>query len=85
MENTAITGLFYTHGFLCASHPVEVLLLCITGTVCLLTLNIYDVTHAQDSLVSAVSRQHKVRIKIKYTKYKQNMRHLRASKHSFGS
>lgn len=59
MENTGITSLFYTHGFLCASHPVEVLLLCITGTVCLLTLNIYDATYAQESFVSVVE-QHKV-------------------------
>ncbi|XP_031558121.1 3-hydroxy-3-methylglutaryl-coenzyme A reductase-like [Actinia tenebrosa] len=59
MKTTGITSLFYTHGFLCASHPVEILLLCITGTVCLLTLNIYDATHAQDSLVSAVTKQNK--------------------------
>jgi hypothetical protein len=56
MERSGMTSLFYTHGFLCASRPAEVLLLCITGTVCLLTLSIYDATHAQgDSLVPAVT------------------------------
>ncbi|EDO37220.1 predicted protein [Nematostella vectensis] len=49
MEKRGIKGLFHTHGFLCASHPVEVLLLCITGTVCLLTLSIYDATHFETS------------------------------------
>ena len=45
MSQSGISGLFYIHGKLCAYHPVEVLLVCITGTVCLLTLNIYDATH----------------------------------------
>lgn len=48
MKQRGLSSFFYTHGFLCASHPVEVLLLCITGTVCLLTLNIYDATHSSD-------------------------------------
>jgi len=48
MKERGLSSFFYTHGFLCASHPVEVLLLCITGTVCLLTLNIYDATHSSD-------------------------------------
>ena len=45
MSQSGISSLFYIHGKLCSYHPVEVLLVCITGTVCLLTLNIYDATH----------------------------------------
>ncbi|XP_067016707.1 3-hydroxy-3-methylglutaryl-coenzyme A reductase-like [Acropora muricata] len=45
MSRSGIASLFYTHGKLCSYHPVEVLLVCITGTVCLLTLNLYDATH----------------------------------------
>lgn len=45
MSQTGFCSLFYIHGKLCSYHPVEVLLVCITGTVCLLTLNIYDATH----------------------------------------
>ncbi|XP_068752576.1 3-hydroxy-3-methylglutaryl-coenzyme A reductase-like isoform X2 [Montipora capricornis] len=45
MTQGGISSLFYIHGKLCSYHPVEVLLVCITGAVCLLTLNIYDATH----------------------------------------
>lgn len=45
MSRSGISSLFYIHGKLCSYHPVEVLLVCITGAVCLLTLNIYDATH----------------------------------------
>ena len=47
--NIATSGLFFTHGIHCVSHPVEVLLVCVTSTVCLLTLNIYDATQTEDS------------------------------------
>ena len=46
-EKSASASLFYTHGILCVSHPVEVLLVCVTSTVCLITLNIYDATHIE--------------------------------------
>lgn len=51
MKNIGVSSFFYTHGILCASHPVEVLLACVTGAVCLLTLNIYDATHPEANSV----------------------------------
>ena len=45
MSQVGISSLFYYHGRQCAYRPVEVLLVCVTGTVCLLSLNIYDATH----------------------------------------
>ena len=46
MSHSGIYSLFYYHGRQCSCRPVEVLLVCITGTVCLLSLNIYDATHS---------------------------------------
>ena len=46
MSHGGIYSLFYYHGRQCSNRPVEVLLVCITGTVCLLSLNIYDATHS---------------------------------------
>lgn len=48
MSQSGIHSLFYHHGRQCSQHPVEVLLVCITGTVCLLSLNIYDATHSSN-------------------------------------
>lgn len=62
MSQTGFCSLFYIHGKLCSYHPVEVLLVCITGTVCLLTLNIYDATHHFASQQSE-SYQQKVSLK----------------------
>ncbi|PFX34975.1 3-hydroxy-3-methylglutaryl-coenzyme A reductase-like isoform X1 [Stylophora pistillata] len=50
MSQSGISNLFYYHGRQCSRHPVEVLLVCITGTVCLLSLNIYDATHSSKDL-----------------------------------
>ena len=49
MSHNGIYSLFYYHGRQCSCRPVEVLLVCITGTVCLLSLNIYDATHSTSS------------------------------------
>lgn len=46
MSHGGIYSLFYYHGRQCSYRPVEVLLVCITGTVCLLSLNVYDATHS---------------------------------------
>lgn len=53
MSQSGISSLFYYHGKQCSHHPVEVLLVCITGTVCLLSLNIYDATHSSEDLVES--------------------------------
>ena len=53
MSQSGISSLFYYHGKQCSRHPVEVLLVCITGTVCLLSLNIYDATHSSEDLVES--------------------------------
>ena len=50
MSQSGVSNLFYYHGRQCSHHPVEVLLVCITGTVCLLSLNIYDATHSSKDL-----------------------------------
>lgn len=53
MSQSGISSLFYYHGKQCSHHPVEVLLVCITGTFCLLSLNIYDATHSSEDLVES--------------------------------